>query len=189
MPVPKRRNITFDTDRHRLDVAEIRTPTGPRTVEIPAQARTVGWAAVLYMLENNNRRVYEDELVRGVIEIMDDAAPDRLRLLRDRETVKTPSKGRVVEQPADTFEERVVTNAKNFTRVGGGAAYGMRLVHRGVVLRHETEPSGRGYFYMYTEVTSAALARRPRGRKKGSPPNRPAAARTAPTPVAEAVPA
>ena len=174
-PQKKARRAAFTAQgKTNIDSVEITTEHGTEEIVIPAIHRTIYWAGLKFMYMNHSRKVYCPELCNGVEALLRDADPRKWDRFHNKANIKTcygrEVSGRtVVEQAADPYDKRMVTNLRNLCRLGGANDYGSRLIERGHVLRYETEPDGRGYFFLHLKLTAENTAPRKRGRKPRLP--------------------
>ncbi len=164
---PRRdRNCAFLGVNNSLDSVEVFTEHGVEEIEIPAIYLTNYWGILKFMYLNANRSVPTAELCKGVECLMEDETDmTRWEHFKFKSNVRTVKSGAVVDQAAQGWEDRLITNARNLCRVGGRNAYGRRLIERGHVMRYETSPQGEGFFVLHTKLTEENLAKRKRGRK------------------------
>jgi hypothetical protein len=137
-----------------------------RTYKIPATMGSNYWAILKVMYSHLNQPVYPDQLVRDVDELMNDYMPESWEVFRAKQTVLVWSaiKQKTEEQKSRGWQDRVVLNAKNLTRVND---YGIRLYERGHSLCWELDENGKHYLILRDRhPTPEERGRRGRLRKK-----------------------
>ncbi len=172
------RNCSFENVDTCLDTIEITTEHGQEQVQIPALPGTIFWSVLCYMYQNPERRVFENELIRGVTQHMQATRGDKWDRLTQKEWVKTqrgsPDNGEnvfIVEQKAKSVGSRIISNARNLCRIGGEHACGKRLINRGHVMRYYTDEEGDGFFVLYLKLTPENTTPSKRGRRPSSKPS------------------
>lgn len=157
----------------KCDKIVIDTPEGEKTVTITAISRTFYWAILCFMYTNHSRHVAYDELCDGVRAMMIDHAIEKWERFISRRRVPSHSRNplkrkRSVSKRAQSWKQRLVTNARNLCRIGSTSknAYGKRLLPSGHVMRHETTAAGERFFIMHLTLTPENTSERQRGRKK-----------------------
>jgi hypothetical protein len=171
-PVPKKiptknRHTAFTLEgKTNIDKISITTEHGIEEVSIPALPRTNYWGILKCMYLNHDKRISHQELCSGVESLMrDEPKWERFVKKTKVKTVHGFTERSVVEQAAKTWQQRLVSNARNLCRIGGNNAYGKRLMKQGHVMRYETDLAGNSYFILYTVLTESNMSARRRGRK------------------------
>lgn len=158
------RNYSFKHKKNdTMDTAEKDGVSYP----IPANVGSTYWAIIKVGYNHANERIYIDQLVKEVQEIMIDRDPDEWDKFCGRKEVRAHSKltAASTTQDAKPWKERLINNAKTLTRIGGKSAYGLRLVERGHVLRFEYDEKDLPCFVLYTNLDVLSAPKKKKAKK------------------------
>lgn len=131
----------------------VETPEG--SFSIPAQVGSTYWAILKVFYLNANKKVFAEDLCPQVAECMQDRDAAAWERYINKENVKAYHKAEQAHRvkPANSWQERVIGNAKTLTRTGGNYPYGKRLAERGHALRYDHE-GGKLFFFLSTKAVT-----------------------------------
>jgi hypothetical protein len=150
--VVKQRPREFSFKHKNPDNFEsVDTPFG--TFSIPAQVGSTYWAILKVFYINANKKVFAEDMCPQVAECMMDRDPAAWERYVNKENVKAYHKAEQTHRikPANSWQDRLIGNAKTLTRIGGNYPYGKRLAERGHTLRYDHE-AGKLFFFLSTQA-------------------------------------
>lgn len=120
---------------------------------IPAQVGSTYWAIIKVMYLNINKIIFKDDLCAQVAEHMNDRDPDDWEKYTSKPTVKAFHKAEKKHsvKPANSWQDRIVGNAKTLTRIKGNYPYGKRLLEQGCQLTYDYQ-DGKLYFILSSDL-------------------------------------
>jgi hypothetical protein len=147
------RNYSFShKNPETLDLIE--TQHGSFT--IPAGIGSTYWAILKVFYEKHDKRVYCEELLKSVAELMTDRDAEGWKRYCSKESTTVYKKVQKIRsiQKIKPWQERIIGNAKTLTRSGGNSKYGLRLIERGHSLLFGHDENKKAYFILQTKVNT-----------------------------------
>jgi hypothetical protein len=118
------------------------------TYTIPYRMGTIYWAILSVMYYNINQRVYYEELIEQVHETMIDQDPKYWDKFINKKSVKVWKNGKTIEKTPETWQNRIITNARTLTRFDKNSPYGLRVRELGHSLNLYYDDQNKPYFIL-----------------------------------------
>lgn len=145
----KKRNFSFSKrNPDTLDTVDFPNVS----YQVPATPGSTYWAILKVMYSHVNEIVPVTQLLSEVDELMRDRDEDSWDNYcgKVHTTVYHRVALKTTKQKVNSWQERIIGNAKTLTRVGGKSPYGARITEKGHSLKYSYDKMGKAYFILQT---------------------------------------